>query len=74
MYDGYECTDYGKEDENQKHISECEEILKRNKELKDLIVYENIFEGNVNEQIYIAKIFQENMKIKENMMKKEKLS
>ena len=74
MYDSYECTACGKEDENQKHILECEEILKRNKELKEYPVYEKIFEGNVNEQIYIAKIFQENMQIKENMMKKEKLS
>jgi hypothetical protein len=74
MYDSYECTACGKEGENQKHILECEEILKRNKELKEYPVYEKIFEGNVNEQIYIAKIFQENMQIKENMMKKEKLS
>ena len=67
-------TACGKEDENRKHILECKEIRKRNKELKEYPVYEKIFEGNVNEQIYIAKIFQENMQIKENMMKKEKLS
>ena len=70
MYDRYECTACGKEDENQKHILKCEEIRKRNKELKEYPVYKKIVEGNVNEQIYIAKIFQENMDIKENMMKK----
>ena len=31
-----------------------------------------LFEGNVSQQIYIAKIFKENMHIKEKMMKNEK--
>ena len=35
-------------------------------------LFEKIFEGNVGQQIYIAKIFKENMHIKEKMMKNEK--
>ena len=47
-----------------KDVLECEELLKRNKEIKENSVYEKIFDGNVSQQIYIAKIFKENMHIK----------
>lgn len=72
MYESYECTACETEEESQKHILECKEILKRNKDLKEIPVYEKIFEGNISQQINIAKIFKENMQIKEKMMKNEK--
>ena len=64
MYESFECTACGNEEESQKHVLECEELLKRNKEIKENSVYEKIFDGNVSQQIYIAKIFKENMHIK----------
>ena len=72
MYESFECTACGNEEESQKHVLECEELLKWNKEIVEKPVYEKIFEGNVGQQIYIAKIFKENMHIKEKMMKNEK--
>ena len=72
MYESYECTACGNEEESQKHILECRELLKRNKDIKENPVYEKIFEGNISQQINIAKIFKENMQIKEKMMKGEK--
>ena len=72
MYESLECTAFGNEEESQKHVLECKELLKWNKEIKETTVYENFVEGNVSQQIYIAKIFKENMHIKEEMMQNEK--
>jgi hypothetical protein len=63
MYESFQCTECGNEEESQKHVLECEKLLKWNKEIKEKPVYEKIFEGNVSHQIYIAKIFKENMHI-----------
>ena len=71
MYESFECTACGKEEESQKHILECEELIKWNKEIKEKPEYEKIFEGNISQQNYIAKIFIENMNIKEKLMKNE---
>ena len=71
MYDSFQCTACGIEEETQKHVLECKELIKLNKEIKEIPIYEKIFEGDVSQQIYIAKVFKENMQIKEKNMKNE---
>ena len=54
----------------QEHIYKCEEIWKlREKNHNKIIEYEKILTGNVMEMLEIARIFKENMKIKENIPK-----
>jgi hypothetical protein len=60
------------EDENQKHMLECKEIMKQIKVKEDIPEYGEIFKGNVRNQLEIAKAFIENMKIKEDFKKKMK--
>ena len=68
LYDTYECGVCLKEDETQEHIYKCTEILKL-KEINDdkMPEYEKIMVGTTKEQIEIAKIFKENMKIYEKI-------
>ena len=68
LYDTYECGVCLKEDETQEHIYKCTEILKL-KEINDdkMPEYEKIMVGTTKEQIEIAKIFKENMKIHEKI-------
>ena len=70
LYDTHECSICMKENETQEHIYKCEEIWKlREKNYEKIIEYEKILTGNVMEKLEIAKIFKENMKIKENIPK-----
>ena len=70
IYDTHECSMCMKENETQEHIYKCEEIWKlREKNYEKIIEYEKIMTGNVREKLEIAKIFKENMKIKENILK-----
>ena len=55
-----------KEEESQAHIFECKEIAKKNEEVYKL-EYDKIFEGKVEEQVEIARIFKKLMKIKDKM-------
>ena len=66
-YDTLECDACGKEEETQEHILVCEELNKDkdNQEFK----YENLFNGTVTEQVKIAKRFEGNLKILENIKK-----
>ena len=50
-------------------ILECNELIIRNKDIEENPVYENIFKGNVNKQIIIAKIFLKKIEIKEKLNK-----
>ena len=70
IYDHYECDACGVEDESQKHILECPTLLSMNKEAKEIPKYENLFEGTICDQIKIARLFKQNMTIKENLLKK----
>ena len=69
IYDDYGCSACGKAEESQSHILECEELQSRNEEIYKSLKFENIFDGNVKEQLKIARIFKQNMKIKEEMEK-----
>ena len=67
IYDSYECDACGKEDESQAHILDCTKLLSMNTEITEMPKYEKLFDGNVSDQVKIARRFKENMKIKENL-------
>ena len=66
-YENFECEICMEEDETQKHIIYCKEINKKNENYIKLPEYEEIYNGNVNSQIMIAKRFMENVKIREKL-------
>ena len=64
LYDSFECEMCKEEVETQEHVYRCREIWKLSKHGEnDFSEYERIMNGNVEEQVEIARIFQENMKI-----------
>ena len=67
IYDQLKCNACEKEEETQEHIIKCEELLKRNEEVVLVPVYGKIFNGNVKEQVQVARIVQQNMNIKDKM-------
>ena len=67
-YEVLECDICKDEEETQKHILECDEILKNtNKNIKET-EYDELFKDNVTNQTEIAKMFIENMKIKKQII------
>ena len=69
LYDTYACDLCGEDDESQAHILVCKKITNMNK--SDLPEYDKIFEGTISEQVKIAKLFKQNMKIRDNMLEKD---
>ena len=69
MFENLECTVCHEENESQKHILHCKEIRKMKENNEKELKYENIFGENVIKQREIAKCFEENVKIKENLEK-----
>ena len=67
IYDQLKCNACEKEEERQEHIIKCEEFIKRNEEVVLVSVYGKIFNGNVKEQVQVARMFQQNMNIKDKM-------
>ena len=73
MHSEFECEICEEEDETQKHMFECKELLHMENYEKIDLKYEKIFHGNVKEKIEIARKFKQIMKIRENVRKgKEK--
>ena len=68
-YETHECEVCKKEEETQNHIIICPEITMK-KTNKVNVKYENIFDGKVHEQLEIAKVFEENIKIRNDKMDK----
>ena len=67
-YDTYECGVCLKEDESQEHVYNCKEIWKiKDKSDENIPSYDKIMKGNVRDKIEVARIFQENIKIQENL-------
>ena len=62
-----ECDVCKDEEETQKHVLECKEIMKNKNKILMQPEYEEIFQDNVKNQIEIAKIFIENMKIRKQI-------
>ena len=70
-YENHEWDVCGIFEENQEHVLNCKEILKKNEEsdLSEIPEYERIFDGTVTEQVKIAKLFSKNMKVIEDIRK-----
>ena len=66
-YDTYECTVCLDEDESQEHVYKCKEILKLRRCEENIPEFDLIMNGNVKEQLAVARIFMENMKILEKL-------
>ena len=64
-YDTYECTVCLDEDESQEHV--FKEILKLRRYEENIPEFDLIMNGNVKEQLAVARIFLENMKILEKL-------
>jgi hypothetical protein len=72
MYSEFECEICEKENETQKHMLECKELLDMENKEKTILKYEGLFYGNVKEKIEIARKFKQNMKIRENVRERKK--
>ena len=48
------------ETENQKHLLECRALLGKNKNLTYIPDYKDLYENNVEEQIYMGRLMKEN--------------
>ena len=68
-YDSFECSACSQEEESRAHIFKSKEIWKHNLEVHEVPEYNKIFEGNVKEQVEIARMFKRLMKIKEKLKK-----
>ena len=68
IYDFHDCDACGIEDESQKHILECPTLISLNEENEEMPEYEKIFEGSIQEQLDIARVFQKNMEIKDSLI------
>ena len=69
MHERLECEICELEDETQKHVYECTKLLDMNKNIDKIPTYENIFDGNVMDQLEIAKIFKQNMEMRDSTLK-----
>ena len=64
LYETFECKICLEEVETQEHVYKCKEIWKLSKNEKQPITnYEQIINGDVEDQIKISRIIRENMKI-----------
>ena len=70
QYATFECSIYHKEDESQIHIYECKQILKMKNCSIERPKYEEIMTGDVHKKIEVARTFNENFKIFEQMKAK----
>ena len=68
MYDDFECSACGIEEETQEHVVMNCKMLNENK-LRKNVEYEKIFNGTLYEKLEVAKKFKENFDILENMKK-----
>ena len=68
MYDTHECIACGQNEETQEHVIECKNLLKLNMEVTNIPKYDKLFEGTVKEQLEIARLFNQNMSIRETML------
>ena len=62
------CDLCDQEEETQEHLFRCTEILKRKVEI-ERNDYEKIFNGTIHDQILMTRIFRENMKIRDEILK-----
>ena len=72
MHENSECDAFGNVAETQEHILNCSDLINRNKNIqnKEIPEYGKIFNGHLNEQLEIAKLFKQNMTLLKTMRKK----
>ena len=68
MHESLECEVCGLEDETQKHVYECTKLLNMKEKIDKIPPYEKIFDGNVKDQMEIAKIFKQNMEMRDSTL------
>ena len=68
-YDNIECDLCNEEEESQEHILKCKEIMK-NESKVEVPEYDKLLDGSVKFQLEIAKMFNENMKKKKEILDK----
>ena len=68
-YDNIECDLCNEEEESQEHILKCKEIMK-NENKVEVPEYDKLLDGSVKFQLEIAKMFNENMKKKKEILDK----
>ena len=70
LYDTYECEVCMNEDESQKHIYRCPEILRiRNINFDEIPDYERIMNGSIKEKLEISRILKELNDVVEERLK-----
>ena len=62
-YENLECQGCKIEEESQKHVFECIEIMKKRKKIKKDQEFEEIYGENLRNQTEIARQFLENIRI-----------
>ena len=67
-YDTFECDLCSEEEETQEHLLTCKQIMKNKQDVKKTPEYKKIFERDVRIQLEIANIFNENMKIRQEII------
>ena len=66
QFETLECSVCSEENESQEHIYQCKEIWKlKNQNRIEIPEYEEILHGDVQQKVKVARIFHENMKIRE---------
>ena len=66
QYEMLECSVCSEENESQEHIYQCKKIWKlKNQSRIEIPEYEDILYGDVKQKVKVARIFHENMKIRE---------
>ena len=69
-HETHECTACEKYEETQEHVyDQCKTLMEFNKEQHENPEYEKLFIGTVRDQMKIAEILKQNLKILENMGK-----
>ena len=55
------CMNYPSTVMNQRHLLECKYLLGKNEIVSYIPDYENLFQGDVEEQAYISRLLKENL-------------
>ena len=68
-YDTYECDGCEKDEETQEHLIHCKVIseMQKSSNENDELLYENVMNGKVEEQVKIAKQFMMKLEILEKI-------
>ena len=66
-YENVKCISCNKNDETQEHILTCEILIAKNDEITYIPEYSELYSKYIEDQIYISRIIQENIRIRDNI-------